>query len=68
VRVVGVRDVLQRHQEEQRDRLGQVQRLGRAGQDLLGVVQVGAEIGRLPLGVLVSSARAWARTIGSLST
>ena len=41
---LGVRDELQHGQQHDRDRLGEVQRPGRVGQDLLRVPQVGVEV------------------------
>jgi hypothetical protein len=46
----------------------QVQGLARLVQDPLGVAQVGVDVGGDALGALVSRARAWASTMGSLST
>jgi hypothetical protein len=63
-----VGDSLQDPQQHDRDPLPPVQDVGRPLQDRAGGAQVGVDVGGRPRGLLVSRARAWASTIGSLST
>ena len=68
--VIVVRDEVQDPEDRQRDRLRQIEGLPqpRVTKNLVRVAQVGVDVGGGALGVLVSRARAWVSTIGSLST